>query len=474
MKKIGKIFRTKLKEWAECSSIHAIPNISRNESIIIKILWAICFLIAMAYCLYGLTCTTISFFNYETNSQITFYRVSSIEFPTVSFCNKKTTRINNQTSLSMAYALKGLKYRSFAYPNFNRTSLEAVKEIEFYIAYGIDQLKFTAEQKNSVSMSLDEMLINCRFNDITCSKEDFNYFFLPAYGNCYSFSSKKIINSSGRTNGLTLELFLGYESSKYDVNRLLGAHFFIHNSSTSSIDEDGGFGIPIGYLSEIVINQFFNEKLPKPHGNCVQNESLFDSFLFKITVETTKKYEQKQCLSFCYQKYVIEQCKCYDPTKRTYGNYTVCNDLNCLENAYKEFYDTGTSSECFDYCPPECTSVHYNLQISQSNFPSAAYADLLMIYDQNMNFYRNFVNYENVKKSTLALNIYFEDIGYTVIRETPAKTFEQYFGEIGGFMGLCIGTSILSFVEIIELTIQVILEYFKPRNKIIIVDSLNK
>jgi hypothetical protein len=67
-----------------------------------------------------------------------------------------------------------------------------------------------------------------------------------------------------------------------------------------------------------------------------------------------------------------------------------------------------------------------------------------------------FSNMSQLKESTLAVNIYFEDLSYTLIEEVPARTIEQFVADIGGFMGLCIGNSILSFVELIELFLQII------------------
>ena len=67
-----------------------------------------------------------------------------------------------------------------------------------------------------------------------------------------------------------------------------------------------------------------------------------------------------------------------------------------------------------------------------------------------------FSNISQIKESTLAVNIYFEDLSYTLIEEVPARTLEQFMADVGGFMGLCIGNSILSSVEIIELILQIL------------------
>lgn len=47
----------------------------------------------------------------------------------------------------------------------------------------------------------------------------------------------------------------------------------------------------------------------------------------------------------------------------------------------------------------------------------------------------------------------------------PAKTLEQYIADIGGIMGLCIGTSLLSFVELLELGLLLLFSLFEKRDR---------
>ena len=60
-----------------------------------------------------------------------------------------------------------------------------------------------------------------------------------------------------------------------------------------------------------------------------------------------------------------------------------------------------------------------------------------------------------IKGSVLSLNIYFEQLSYTEISQNAKTELVDLVSNIGGLLGLFIGTSFLSFVEIIEIFIEV-------------------
>ena len=69
----------------------------------------------------------------------------------------------------------------------------------------------------SYGFSLNSMLISCYFDSKKCSVSDFTYYYTYEYGNCYIFNmyvnsstSLKTISGSGPSNGLNMEIFIGY------------------------------------------------------------------------------------------------------------------------------------------------------------------------------------------------------------------------------------------------------------------------
>ena len=62
-------------------------------------------------------------------------------------------------------------------------------------------------------------------------------------------------------------------------------------------------------------------------------------------------------------------------------------------------------------------------------------------------------NYHNVyfhRDNFLKLDIFYKEIGYTLVSQTPAFEFISLLSEVGGFLGLLLGASVLTVCELID------------------------
>ena len=71
----------------ENSSIHAIPNILRNESYLIKIIWIIFLLGSTGYCAYLVYQSVMNYLSFDVVSLNRIYPKKEVQFPTVTICN---------------------------------------------------------------------------------------------------------------------------------------------------------------------------------------------------------------------------------------------------------------------------------------------------------------------------------------------------------------------------------------------------
>jgi hypothetical protein len=68
-----------------------------------------------------------------------------------------------------------------------------------------------------------------------------------------------------------------------------------------------------------------------------------------------------------------------------------------------------------------------------SNFPSPFYAKLMYnhTFRESKNpLWRNLSDYESIKSSVVAVNIYFEDIAQTTVAESPAKAPQAFIADL--------------------------------------------
>lgn len=458
-------FKRILKESIENSTSHGLPAILRSENLILRILWTICFILSLIYCIFTLIRSFEEYSNYEVVTQISNHRISSMEFPTVTFCNKNPYNIKNDKYKKIVDSIQEIDDLSVADPFYKLQYLNymLIKETE-----NIESPEF---DNDVIKYNILHMFIDCRFNGIPCSVMDFEYFPTLSNGNCYKFNSgkdymknsvqKRSISSPGYSNGLRLELYVGDPSEKYQLTRSSGIRLFIHNSSSIPLTEIEGISLSSGFETDIAIDQVYKYRLSKPYSDCIKDIYSLDSFqsdLFNITLKSLGKYSQKYCLQYCYQNFMIKQCKCSDISAPIYEKSKKCGyeDVFCYLNAINNFSLTEESSKCFDHCPSECDSIDYKLRISQSEYPTLFYSKQIQNFiNSNNPFIKITGSNEEVRKKVLAFNVYYDDISYTVIEEFPKKTIDSFIGELGGILGLCLGVSLLSLVEILEIIIKI-------------------
>ena len=74
--------RQEVRQCAEMSTIHAVPNIARGKYLVVKMFMFICLLVSTGICVWFLV---QAFTNYDVITTIRSSYVTSIAFPIVSF-----------------------------------------------------------------------------------------------------------------------------------------------------------------------------------------------------------------------------------------------------------------------------------------------------------------------------------------------------------------------------------------------------
>ena len=61
------------------------------------------------------------------------------------------------------------------------------------------------------------------------------------------------------------------------------------------------------------------------------------------------------------------------------------------------------------------------------------------------------------------MRIFYDELSYTLISESPKVQLVDMFANIGGLLGLFTGMSVLSFVELAELAVELLLIVWAER-----------
>jgi len=428
--------KTTLKLIIEESTIHGIPRVFKAKYLITKITWIIFFCISASVCTYSIIASILNYFQYSVVTTIETITEIPSNFPVIAICNLNQLQTKNSLDLVQKYS--AINYFSNILKNF----------------FMMNELSsFNDTFKKSFIYSLNETLLSCTINTISCSSSDFVWSYNPIYGNCYSFntgfnsSGNSIdliqISKAGNLNGLKLELFIDNPNNIANFIQKSGYHVIIHNK-TYKISLNDGYDISSGVETNLAVNKIYQTLKPKPHSDCIVLNTInsFDSYLYRAIYRLNQTYRQNDCFDLCYQQILIETCQCYTNTlDKLYGTMQCLNftQLNCMTNIWNKFLsDDYISNFCIQYCPLECYSINYEIKTTFSNYP----------------------NYNYALNSLMTNPIITSN---QISKDAKIEIVDLVSG-IGGLLGLFLGMSFLSFAEIIEMFLEA-LSFFLQRSK---------
>lgn len=471
-------FKDTFIEWCQSSTAHAIPNIARNKNKYIKIFWLICFLTSSSYCCYSLVESLLDFLEYKTSiSTETFQEMPSI-FPAVSICSLNSFDSKKAADL-IKTTLNNLNGSTFSKVNPNRPIDFVLANKIFSQASLTNNMNLTS-QRRQFGYELHESILGCWFGYEMCSKNDFAWFYDNVYGNCYTFNKGILdnhsttdllkVSTSGVDFGLQLELFMGKPKDQLLTEYNIGAIVLVHNQTKTPVLSSRRIMVTTGFETDVAITRHFISKLDFPYSNCVKDVSkasgispvLVDHILDKLNAS----YDQEYCFLLCLQKMIIDECNCTNGKLPPYGDQPMCltsSKISCMFKTVQDFSNRSLRDECLVYCPLECDSVEYDVSTSIARYPNYYYKTLLA---QHLAINGSGIEFEDINNAVLKVNVFYRTLKYQVTTEIPSITNEQFFSNVGGILGLYLGISVLSIIEVFELIAQLFEIFFKTKNKV--------
>ena len=228
--------------------------------------------------------------------------------------------------------------------------------------------------------------------------------------------------------------------------------------------------------TNIAIKRKRSDILKKPYSNCevdlrTADINTVDSKLWRDAFQNKKIYTQNDCMRKAFRIEVSKKCNCIvEKIDRELGlNFPICKSAKCHRNVFSFDWKLNNFDGKYDKeCPLECNIDWIEKKVYTRNFPSYAYAKLLkeskVIQHKSVN---------DISKSRAMIHIYYEKLGYYSTYETPLTLSFDLISKIGGMLGLFLGLSLLSLIEIfqyISIKFTTTLSKLKCKNK----DHLSK
>jgi hypothetical protein len=326
--------------------------------------------------------------------------------------------------------------------------------------------EYSDTNRKRLGVNFLELINSCYFNSEPCDlTSDFQWFFHSSYGNCIQFNANsfnlKRSTSVGKQYGLQLRMGPLKNENKYPVALSTGLKVLINNQSFSPKTDDYFISIEPGKETDIVVDRTFTSNMPKPFSGCTDLTQGFNSELSNFIVNSNKTYRQIDCIDLCLQRFIQIECNCfYTVLPKIYPATSPClneTQIDCLLKSISAFNIFSCESEC----PLECEYVIYNLQLSSLTYPSLEYYNLFANDTTakeyfSDNFGAKISSYSFFREYSYSINIYYSSFKYTHISESPQTTVFGLLSGLGGSLGMFLGFSVFSLLEVFEILFELI------------------
>ncbi|XP_059219966.1 pickpocket protein 28 [Stomoxys calcitrans] len=173
---------------------------------------------------------------------------------------------------------------------------------------------------------------------------------------------------------------------------------------------------------------------PAAKRKCFLNQERYLRF-FKV-------YSERNCEMECLTNYTLKDCGCVTFAMPRTADMPVCGEDkntcylkaedNMLQEHFSSQYENGNNCNCL----PSCTSLEFDAEISQGDFDTKRYFEASKMdlpFDAAISH----------------LVVHFKDNEFITSKRSELYGFSDFLANCGGVLGLFMGFSILSFVEII-------------------------
>jgi hypothetical protein len=455
-------------EFFETSSTHGIKHIVKSGSLMRKIFWIIAVLLTISACSVILYMGISSYLQFEVVTEVRMYKEKDTQFPMITICLPGLDKSEKNGFY------KWLKINSTEYESIKRNISEAAsydESISLLQKMSVETYNYQQLTDNKLNFTFDNFLLHCRFEDFyKCDSDDFVW---DSNRHCFHFNSK-LSNSkrnfiSNYANlGFKLQLFLGKARDNFLFDNKVEVIINKQNDYNNIHKRNIIFMEP-GKETNVAISRTFVEKKQRPYSECIEDKmspEYQNSPVYREMIRLNQVYYQVDCQFLLKQYHMVKICDCASlAIAKASFEKPYCNLSEPLSCASYNYLNMTTLLRLYsNLCPLECSSMEYQSKVSIASFPSKIYGEVLKKHPLVLAEFGNEsskISYSDLVESTLAMNIYFENLYYTKITEKIKMDWLSLISYLGGSCGLFIGVSILSFVEIFEFIFVMFLNGFQ-------------
>ncbi|GFN93968.1 acid sensing ion channel 1 [Plakobranchus ocellatus] len=449
-----------IHEFIQSTSMHGVQHIMRHRSVWRRMVWSVLVIGFVAWAAHNVYQIVSDYSSNPVQTSVSSEYQGKMKFPAVTVCNLNRIRLSKAPQSLVR--------------NLPSDIMDDVNEEDLKFIFAYFLRPFGKQEQQEMGHQMQDMLVKCKFGNELCKPENFTFFYNLQHGNCYTFASSQDSNRSqwltmraGPGNGLSMEFDVQFDENLPSTTAS-GLKVLIHDNGEVPFPEDGGIMAGTEAATSIAIRKTRFKQPASPYVDCIAKVDVNnkDKNLF---AELGFAYSLNACQKSCVQKHIYKLCQCCsinfpcneDALQLSTGivaeednTIPICNITDyetfyCVNNIEEDFSDN--KLECTKKCPPACEQSSFSTTVSSAPWPTSDYRQtLLRRHGLDLNATQLL---EAGERSFLKLEIYFDSLILDKIVGQPAFTWNKLLSDIGGQLGLLLGFSILTAVEILELVV---------------------
>ncbi|XP_066273655.1 amiloride-sensitive sodium channel subunit alpha-like [Branchiostoma lanceolatum] len=327
---------------------------------------------------------------------------------------------------------------------------------EFQLVKNFSSLILELNRTSRISMGhqYQDLILECAYNGRACSKKDFRLILDEKYGNCYTFNSDKVslrkVKDPGPGHGLQTTMYIEQDEYVPAVTPAAGVRVVIHQPGEWPFPAEEGFDVGPGYSTSVGLQVTTIQRLGGKYGNCTDGRDKDNLYPGKL------KYSTKTCWYTCFQRLLAKECGCGSRFIPLPEDIPACPvPVNFCEDFWTKEMRGG---HIWCDCPPSCVDNTLSVTFGFSEWPADSYEASLRqkLSKIDKKVAEKLQTSYDARRNLLKLTVYFEQLNQQTISESPAYGVENLLGDLGGQLGLWVGVSVMTVLEVVELIVDII------------------
>ncbi|CAG9802120.1 unnamed protein product [Chironomus riparius] len=252
------------------------------------------------------------------------------------------------------------------------------------------------------------------------------------------------VPGAGYHFGLSLLLDVDVANYYCSSTRSYGFKALLHSPVETAKMANFGFFISPGLETKVVITPKISEatnlirRVPMQQRQCV--------FASENNLSYYNIYSKKNCEMECNSKLTESECGCtlYFMPRKYDNESKICSRLEapCYENIIYKIQNTMNGNLSCNHCLPACFEINYGREISSSILGTGSFQtvepQLSRVYNANY-----------IRDNLAVVHISLNENAYSGNTKNELIGFTEFLSNTGGLLGLFMGFSVISLMEII-------------------------